>query len=73
MLRYMQALAKVVVKNPLIWVLIVACQLMLLAPFFKGDDTMGYFLGREQLEIALRESRQSMEGGRVRLRPTRGP
>ena len=63
MLRYMQALAKVVVKNPLIWVLIVACQLMLLAPFFKGDDTMGYFLGREQLEIALRESRQSMEEG----------
>ena len=61
MLRYMQALVKVVVKNPLLWVLILVCQLLLVAPFIKGDATMGYFLGKEELDVALRESRKNME------------
>lgn len=63
MLRYMQALVKVVVKNPLLWVLILVCQLLLVAPFIKGDATMGYFLGKEELDVALRESRKNMEEG----------
>lgn len=63
MLRYMQALVKVVVKNPLLWVLILVCQVLLVAPFIKGDATMGYFLGKEELDVALRESRKSMEEG----------
>lgn len=63
MMRYMQALVKVVVKNPLLWVVILACQLMLLAPFVKGDDTMGYFLGKEELQAVLREAQKSMEDG----------
>ncbi|MFR3450911.1 MAG: hypothetical protein ACLTSX_03980 [Collinsella sp.] len=63
MLRYMQALVKVVVKNPLFWVLILVCQLLLVAPFIKGDATMGYFLGKEELDVALRESRKNMEEG----------
>lgn len=70
MLGYMQALVKVVVKNPLLWALILVCQLLLVAPFIKGDATMGYFLGKEELDVALRESRKSMEGVcTVRLRP----
>lgn len=63
MLGYMQALVKVVVKNPLLWALILVCQLLLVAPFIKGDATMGYFLGKEELDVALRESRKSMEEG----------
>lgn len=63
MLRCMQALVKVVVKNPLLWVLILVCQLLLVAPFIKGDATMGYFLGKEELDVALRESRKNMEEG----------
>lgn len=63
MLRYMQALVKVAVKNPLLWVLILVCQLLLVAPFIKGDATMGYFLGKEELDVALRESRKNMEEG----------
>lgn len=63
MMRYMQALAKVVVKSPLLWVLILVCQLLLVAPFIKGDATMGYFLGKEELDVALRESRKSIEEG----------
>lgn len=63
MLRYMQALVKVVVRSPLLWALILVCQLLLVAPFIKGDATMGYFLGKEELDVALRESRKSMEEG----------
>lgn len=63
MLRYMQALVKVMVKNPVLWLVILVCQLMLAAPFIKGDDTMGYFLGAEQLDTALRERRKSIEEG----------
>lgn len=72
MLRYMQALVKVVVKNPLLWVLILVCQLLLVAPFIKGDATMGYFLGKEELDVALREEQEEHGGGRVRFGPVRG-
>lgn len=43
MLRYMQALVKVVVKNPLLWVLILVCQLLLVGAFHQRRCHDGLF------------------------------
>lgn len=63
MLRYMRALAKVVLENPLPWVAVLLCQLAFLGPFVKGDDTNGYFLGPEELKNDLIQAQSNMESG----------
>lgn len=47
MLRYMQALAKVVVKTPVVWIVLVVCQAMFLEPFVTSGPTWGDHLGQE--------------------------
>ena len=63
MMRYMRALAKVVLKSPLPWIALLVCQLMFLGPFIKGDDTNGYFLGAEELKSDLILAQEAMESG----------
>ena len=63
MMRYMRALAKVVLKSPIPWIAVLICQLMLLAPFIRGDQSMGYFMGTEELQTRLFEAQKNMEAG----------
>lgn len=70
MLRYMQALAKVVVKSPLVWIALVVCQVVFLTPFVTAETTWGDHLGQdfyresrlEPLEQAWAAGYPGMEG-----------
>lgn len=53
MLRYMQALVKVMVRDVRVWIALVVCQAMLIAPFITATPTWGDHLGQE----FLRENR----------------
>ena len=51
MFRYMKALAMIILKNPLLWVVTLLCASLIALPAIKGDDIFsGRLLGREMLE-----------------------
>ena len=51
MLRYVKALATIILKNPLLWVVTLLCAAMIALPAIKGDDIFsGRLLSREMLE-----------------------
>lgn len=62
MLRYVKALATIILKNPLLWVVTFLCAVMIALPAVKGDDIFsGRLLGREMLEQNdLQGMRQSL-------------
>ena len=66
----MKALAKVVVKNPVLWVVTLLCGLVIAMPAIKGDDTSGYFLGQAHIkENELRTAEDNFRTGVYRDAP----
>ena len=66
----MKALAKVVVKNPVLWAVTLLCGLVIAMPAIKGDDTTGYFLGQEYVkENELRTAEDNFRTGAYRDAP----